>query len=97
MTIGGVTGTELVVEAKEGSGYQTDICGDAECVALFYAQQDTRFGKLAYAVEPGSKLRIDVLDVEGTPLLILTEILGGDFDALVPVADAVLATVKFGP
>lgn len=95
VTIGGVEGTELDVALKDGEGYRSDLCPAAEpCAALFHTGPDAS-ESVGYVANPGSKLRIAVLDADGHRIVIVTEA-KGSLDKLARWADQVLETVTFG-
>jgi hypothetical protein len=95
VTIGGVEGTELEVELKDGQGYRSDLCPAAEpCAALFHTSPDAS-KSVGYVAAPGSKLRIATVEVDGRRIVIVTEA-KGNLDKLAEWADEVLGTVTFG-
>jgi hypothetical protein len=90
MTIDGRPARAIDIEAAPDAypfGDRNDYVQEATIIAQ-------RAGWYFY-LHPGAKGRVIELDVSGTPILIFFEAQAADFDRLVPIVDALVASLQF--
>jgi hypothetical protein len=99
VTIGGVAGIEVGVAVKDGRAYEAgDFC-TASCAPILFtpplAVPHDNGNWIVDAPAVGERIRIQLLDVHGKLLMLLTEVAGGDYAQNAGPADKVISTLKF--
>jgi hypothetical protein len=99
VTIGGVAGIELGIAVKDGQGYEAhDFCSSSCAPILFTPPLALPHDKGDWVVDApayGERIRIQLLDVHGKLLMLLTEAAGGDYAQNTGPADKVISTLTF--
>ena len=98
ITIGGAKGTEVLVRPKPGKSYASDLCATS-CVGLFVTpplRVSRNHGDwVAEGVGSENPVRLDLLTVHGKLLMVMTDVVAGDFAQSTKVAKQFLSTVRF--